>query len=104
MGSSLRDIPGAGGGRRKRGLGKVGGGAASKPWQPPPKIQNPTRGKRGAPVERRHQHAREAVAGACRVHDLHGQARHATLAVLGRPLDARAPERAHHVHVRQRPA
>jgi hypothetical protein len=42
MGSSLRDIPGAGGGRRKRtGLGKIGGGPASKPWQPPPKIQNP---------------------------------------------------------------
>ena len=48
MGSSLRDIPGAGGGRRKRGLGKVAGGPATKPWQPPPKIQTPSRGRGGA--------------------------------------------------------
>lgn len=39
MGSSLRDIPGAGGGKRRRaGLGRVGGGPASKPWQPPPRV------------------------------------------------------------------
>lgn len=46
MGSSLRDIPGAGGGKRRRGgLGKVGGGPAGKPWTPPPKIQKPARSK-----------------------------------------------------------
>ena len=50
MGSSLRDIPGAGGGRRKRGLGKVGGGAASKPWQPPPKIQAAGKRKQGPAI------------------------------------------------------
>ncbi len=45
MGSSLRDIPGAGGGKKKRrGLGKVGGGPASKPWQPAPKVAGTSRG------------------------------------------------------------
>ena len=43
MGSSLRDIPGAGGGKRKGRLGKVGGGPAGKPWQPPPKVAATTR-------------------------------------------------------------
>jgi hypothetical protein len=52
MGSSLRDIPGAGGGRRRRGLGKVAGGPASTPWRPPPKIQDPGKGRRGAPALR----------------------------------------------------
>ena len=52
MGSSLRDIPGAGGGRRKRGLGKVGLGPAAKPWQPPPKVQQPGRGRRKGPALR----------------------------------------------------
>jgi hypothetical protein len=44
MGSSLRDIPGAGGGDRRRGsrLGRVGGGPASQPWRPPPKKTVPT--------------------------------------------------------------
>jgi hypothetical protein len=50
MGSSLRDIPGAGGGRRKQGLGKVGGGPASKPWQPPPKIQAAGKRKQGPAI------------------------------------------------------
>ena len=52
MGSSLRDIPGAGGGKRKRGLGSVGVGPAAKPWRPPPKITNPSKGKRTAPALR----------------------------------------------------
>lgn len=43
MGSSLRDIPGAGGGKKKGRLGKVGGGPASQPWQPPPKASTPSR-------------------------------------------------------------
>lgn len=46
MGSSLRDIPGAGGGKRKGRLGKVGGGPAGKPWQPPPKVAATTRAPR----------------------------------------------------------
>lgn len=46
MGSSLRDIPGAGGGKRKGRLGKVGGGSAGKPWQPPPKVAATTRAPR----------------------------------------------------------
>lgn len=46
MGSSLRDIPGAGGGKRKGRLGKVGGGPAGKPWQPPPKVASTTRAPR----------------------------------------------------------
>lgn len=52
MGSSLRDIPGAGGGRRKRGLGSVGGGPSSKPWQPPPRTAAPARSKRSGPALR----------------------------------------------------
>jgi len=53
MGSSLRDIPGAGGGRRrKRGLGSVTTGPGAKPWQPPPKITNPSKGRRSAPALR----------------------------------------------------
>jgi hypothetical protein len=46
MGSSLRDIPGAGGGKRRGGLGKVGGGGASQPWRPPPRKTVPTTGRR----------------------------------------------------------
>lgn len=37
MGSSLRDIPGAGGGKRRRGLGRVTPGPGGRPWQPPPR-------------------------------------------------------------------
>ncbi|HEY8057531.1 MAG TPA: putative glycoside hydrolase, partial [Acidimicrobiales bacterium] len=43
MGSSLRDIPGAGGGKKKGRLGKVARRPAGKPWQPPPKTAGPTR-------------------------------------------------------------
>ncbi len=43
MGSSLRDIPGAGGGRRRRGLGSVTPGPAARPWQPP--VRPPSRGR-----------------------------------------------------------
>jgi len=35
MGSSLRDIPGAGGGKKKGRLGKVARGPGGKPWLPP---------------------------------------------------------------------
>lgn len=41
MGSSLRDIPGAGGGRRRGRLGRVTPGPGSTPWRPPPKITAP---------------------------------------------------------------
>ena len=34
---------------RRRGLGKVGGGRASKPWQPPPKITNPAKASAAGP-------------------------------------------------------
>ena len=46
MGSSLRDIPGAGGGKRKGRLGKVGGGPVNKPWQAPPKVASTARAPR----------------------------------------------------------
>jgi len=55
MGSSLRDIPGAGGGKKKKGrLGKVGGGPASQPWQPAPKVAPTARAprKRSGPALR----------------------------------------------------
>lgn len=54
MGSSLRDIPGAGGGKKKGRLGKVGGGPAAKPWQPVPKVAAAGRGprKRSGPALR----------------------------------------------------
>jgi len=42
MGSSLRDIPGAGGGKKKGRLGKVGG-PAGKPWQSPATAAGTTR-------------------------------------------------------------
>ncbi len=48
MGSSLRDIPGAGGGKRRAGLGKVGGGPASQPWRPPPRSSVPAAPRRPA--------------------------------------------------------
>ncbi len=54
MGSSLRDIPGAGGGKKKGRLGKVGGGPAAKPWQPPPRGATTARAprKRSGPALR----------------------------------------------------
>jgi len=56
MGSSLRDIPGAGGGKKKGRLGRVGGGPAAKPWQPVPKVAATTRSprKRSGPALRFH--------------------------------------------------
>ncbi len=49
MGSSLRDIPGAGGGKKRGRLGSVRGGPASKPWQPPlPTAGSPRPGKRAS--------------------------------------------------------
>jgi hypothetical protein len=46
MGSSLRDIPGAGGGKKRGRLGSVTRGPSSKPWQPPMKAAGSSRSAR----------------------------------------------------------
>ena len=51
MGSSLRDIPGAGGGRRKGRLGSVSR-SSPPPWQPPPKGGGPRKAKKRGPALR----------------------------------------------------